>query len=99
MTKCKVCHHDTDDVSHDRCRTHAHCSVNGRYDRTFCSICVDLWQRARDSEDPQDSIRAMNLLKEWISGFARNSRQSKCWTFMNVSVMLYCNELYCSFLA
>ena len=76
--KCKECKHDTDDVSHDRCRTHAFCSVDARYDRTPCAICADLWERAANSDDPEDAIIAWNLLRKWIGGFARNSKQSEC---------------------
>ena len=76
--KCKECKHDTDDVSHDRCRTHAFCSKDARYDRTPCAICADLWERAANTNDPEDTIIAWRLLRKWIGGFARNSKQSKC---------------------
>ena len=98
--KCTDCSHETDDLSHDKCRTHALCSRQGRYDYLPCHVCKELWQRARHSEDPSDTIVAVDLLEGWIEGFSRNSRQRK-WLLSSMNglfVICQITFIWCCFL-
>ena len=91
---CKQCNHYSQELTHDLCRPHALCAVDGRYDRTFCVTCIDLWNRVR-SNDPDDAIIAMDLLADWIHGFCRNSRQSEYFSFVNFTTILLGNVWGC----
>ena len=71
---CRQCHHATSDISHDYCRTHAHCSKEGQYYASLCNTCTELWERARDLDYPDDAVAAFQLIKEWVEGFRRNAR-------------------------
>lgn len=71
---CVDCNHVTGDIIHDRCRTHAFCSREGRYYAAICATCEDLWYRAADLDNPRDSKMALDYLKSWIGGFRKNSR-------------------------
>ena len=74
LGKCRECKHSTSDLSHDLCRSHAFCAKGSQYFGALCSTCEDLWDRARDFTDPQDSIAAFDALAGWIKGFRKNSK-------------------------
>ena len=75
MSLCKDCNHLIDSRSHDLCRSHSFCAQGPQYFAAYCPICVDLWTRAQDYEsNPADAYSAYELLRKWIYGFARNSR-------------------------
>ena len=81
--KCAVCDQDTGDYNHDRCRSHAPCSRQGRYDSAPCSTCQEVWRRARNTSNPSDTITAVQMLEDWIGGFCLDPSQSKlCWNFL-----------------
>ena len=71
---CRQCHHQTTDISHEFCRTHAYCSREGQYLAALCNTCVELWERAQDIDNPEDAVPAFQLLKAWIEGFRRNAK-------------------------
>ena len=71
---CRHCHHPTLDTSHEFCRTHAYCARGGQYHGALCSTCDELWERARDLDNPDDAVTAFLQLKSWIEGFRRNSK-------------------------
>ena len=77
LMNCTLCNHKADEPSHTTCRSHALCSIDGRYDRRECPACETLWERIR-GPDPADAVAAMALLRSWVNGFSRNSKQSKC---------------------
>ena len=63
------------DTTHDYCRAHAFCNRQGQYFRSFCADCENLWDRARDVEgDPELAASYWIVLKKWIVGFRKNSR-------------------------
>ena len=70
---CSKCR-DSKDPYHDKCRTHAYCAKDFRYHAAPCSVCQDLWERARDIDAPDGAIVAFRALEDWIGGFRRNSR-------------------------
>ena len=59
---------------HDQCRTHSYCSRDFQYFGAPCAVCQDLWARARDIDAVDGAMRAFEALKEWITGFRKNSR-------------------------
>ena len=67
-------HHHTGSASHDLCRAHSYCSLDGQYFSRPCSVCYDLWERASNIDAPEGAIRAYDTLEEWILGFRENSR-------------------------
>ena len=71
---CRECHHPVDDILHDFCRTHAHCSRDGQYYRSFCEVCEELWERAANIDAPEDALVAFDALARWIKGFRKNSK-------------------------
>ena len=81
---CRECNHVTGDVIHDRCRSHAFCSREGRYHAAVCAVCEELWFRASDMENYAEAKVSMDYLKQWIGGFRKNSKsrtkgQSHFW--------------------
>ena len=64
----------TGDLTHELCRTHAFCARGSQYHGAICSVCDDLWQTAKDLDNPDDAVIAWEGLKEWIRGFRKNSR-------------------------
>ena len=76
---CRVCKRAGKDTTHDLCRRHAFCSQadGAQYYSAPCFVCLDLWERARNREDPADAKEAYEDLYEWIIGFRRNSRNRK----------------------
>ena len=78
-----VCNHPAREPSHDRCRSHALCSIEGRYNRSGCPACDVLWQQARSS-NPAEASPALARLKEWTEGFSRNSKQSEYFEKLDI---------------
>ena len=71
---CRQCPKDVDDLYHDLCRGHAYCARGYQYFARPCVICEEVWERARDFDEPEDAVRAFKALKYWIYGFRKNSR-------------------------
>ena len=71
---CRHCSDRVGDLFHDMCRSHAECAKGIQYYARPCSVCQELWRRARDLDHPEDAIVAFKVLKEWIHGFRKNSR-------------------------
>ena len=69
-----MCHHVSDDTTHDLCRAHSYCSKNGQYHGATCAIYEDLWEQARDTDAPEEAMTAFQNLSTWIKGFRKNSR-------------------------
>ena len=75
MVRCALCRHKISAASHDYCRSHALCARGSQYWGRFCTICSELWERARDLlRAPEDALFAWSLLRDWVEGFIRNSR-------------------------
>ena len=73
--KCRECNHLIEGRSHDLCRSHSFCAQGPQYFGAYCPVCVDLWTSAKDyKENPAEASLAFDLLRKWIYGFARNSR-------------------------
>lgn len=78
MLRCRLCNHKINADTHDRCRSHSPCSKEYRYWGSYCPVCRDLWERARNLlRDPEDAMQAFQLLRQWIEGFVKNSRKRK----------------------
>ena len=74
MTNCSKCNHIiSEGLAHDECRTHALCSRERRYYMATCDTCLDLLEQIREGETPT-AIRALRILKCWLKGFGRNSK-------------------------
>ena len=71
---CRECPKDVDDIYHDLCRGHSYCARGPQYFGAPCVVCEEVWERARDLDEPQEAMRAFDALKEWIIGFRKNSR-------------------------
>ena len=71
---CRQCPKDVDDLYHDLCRGHAFCARGYQYFAEPCVICEEVWERARDLDEPEDAVKAFKALKYWIIGFRENSR-------------------------
>ena len=73
---CGVCHRDSDDNTHRLCRAHSFCSLAGgsQYLAAPCLVCMDLFDRAEDLDEPEDAQHAYFGLYKWILGFRKNSR-------------------------
>ena len=75
LVRCGLCRHKIDPTTHKHCRSHAQCARGNQYWSVYCPICIDLWERARDLlRDPEDALVAWSLLRKWIEGFIKNSR-------------------------
>ena len=75
MVRCALCRHVISAATHDYCRSHALCARGSQYWAEVCSVCSELWNRARDLlRSPEDALLAWSLLKDWVEGFIRNSR-------------------------
>ena len=72
--KCRECPKDVDDFYHDLCRGHSYCARGPQYFAAPCVVCEEVWERARDLDEPQEAMRAFDSLKAWIVGFRKNSR-------------------------
>ena len=99
LGNCKECACPLDDWSHDSCYQHAYCNQGGCYQAAICSICGDLWDCARDVEDPQDAGSAFDTLAEWIRGFRRRfkNRPRGQDHFLDPSERALFQELHASF--
>ena len=71
---CSKCIDAVKDPYHDRCRSHAYCARDYQYFAAPCSVCQDLWARARDVSAVHGAIQAFDALEEWVIGFRKNSR-------------------------
>ena len=72
---CVLCWHKISAATRDHCRSHALCARGAQYHSRFCHVCAELWDKARDLiKEPEDALRAWYLLKEWVDGFIKNSR-------------------------
>ena len=72
---CLECHHRITDTTHQLCRSHAYCARGPQYYKGFCTVCDDLWYRARGYEEyPLDAAIAWELLQRWVLGFRKNSK-------------------------
>ena len=73
--RCVMCRHKISAATHEHCRTHALCARGARYWSRYCHVCGELWERSRNLlRYPEDSLTAWCLLKDWIDGFIKNSR-------------------------
>ena len=73
---CHTCGRESEDTSHDFCRAHSFCNDGGgaRYFADPCYICQELFDRAADMSNLEDSKTAFLQLSGWIQGFRKNSR-------------------------
>ena len=75
MLRCALCRHQISAATHEYCRSHALCARGVQYWGRFCHVCGELWERARDLlRAPEDALFAWSLLRDWIDGFIKNSR-------------------------